>query len=120
MSDHKRNTSGLIPFEKGKSGNPGGMSKEQARLIRENAEAASRIRAKLLSATEETLASAGPTTIMESIEAAMLKLLQDSETRGLGAPVQHVDNTSSDGSMTPRASELTDEQLARIISGNDK
>jgi hypothetical protein len=58
---------------------------------------------------------------MDHINAAMLKLLTDSETRGLGAPTQHVDNTSSDGSMTPRpASELTDEQLARIVSGNDQ
>ena len=89
------------------------MSSEQARLIRENAEAASRIRAKLLKATEETLASADPNTIMESIESAMLKLLTDSETRGLGAPVQQIDNTSSDGSMTPRTVEFVSPQVKR-------
>ena len=105
MSNHKRDTSGLKPFKKGQSGNPGGMSSEQARLIRENAEAASRIRAKLLKATEDTLATADPNTVMESIEAAMLKLLTDSETRGLGAPVQQIDNTSSDGSMAPQVIE---------------
>lgn len=100
-------------FKKGQSGNPGGMSSEQARLIRENAEAASRIRAKLLKATEETLATADPNAVMESIEAAMLKLLTDSETRGLGAPVQQIDNTSSDGSMTPRTVEFVSPQVKR-------
>jgi len=91
----------LKPFKKGQSGNPGGMSSAQARLIRENAEAASRIRAKLLEATEEVLKDANADEVLEKIEAAMLKLLTDSETRGMGAPVQQVDNTSSDGSLKP-------------------
>ena len=119
MAEQIRNTSGLKPFKKGQSGNPGGMSSETARLIRDNADAAARIRAKLLSATEETLDSDATDAIMKRIDAAMLKLLTDSETRGMGAPVQQIDNTSSDGSMSPRAAEMTDEQLARIASGDD-
>lgn len=78
-------------------GNPNGKTSEQKRLemstaeaALRNAEAAIRIRAKLLAATEAQLDQAQPDDIMAMIEAAMLKLLTDSETRGLGAPVQPV------------------------------
>lgn len=102
MPNPNPDTSGLKPFKKGQSGNPGGISSETAKLIRENAEAAARIRARLLKATEASLSERSTEDAMELIEAAMLKLLKDAEDRGLGAPVQQIDNTSSDGSMSPR------------------
>lgn len=55
-----------------------------------NAESAMRIREKLLKATEARLVDLSDQDIMDLIEPAMLKLLTDSETRGLGAPVQKI------------------------------
>lgn len=69
-------------------GNPNGKTSEQKRLEMQNAEAAMRIRARLLSATEAKLNELSTDQAMFLIEAAMLKLLKDSEDRGLGAPVQ--------------------------------
>lgn len=55
-----------------------------------NAEAAMRIRERLLKATEARLVELSSEEVMALIEPAMLKLLTDSETRGLGAPVQKI------------------------------
>ena len=101
-------------------GNLPGRTSEQRKLEIVNAEKATRVRAMLLDAAIEHVGGMEAQGRMDHIDASMLKLLTDSETRGLGAPTQHVDNTSSDGSMTPRAAELSDEQLAQIVSGNDK
>lgn len=81
--------------------NPGGKSSEQATLERRNAEAAMRIRARALHAVEAKLNECSTDEAIEMlVEAAMLKLLKDSEDRGLGAPVQ--DLRSGDGSLTPQ------------------
>ena len=58
--------------------------------------------------TEEVLA--------EFVDQAMLKLLKDSEDRGLGAPVQDV--RSGDGSMTPKpvTINMTPEQAAEAYA----
>lgn len=66
----------------------------------ENAEAAMRIRQRALRAVEAKLVECSTDDAVKLlVEAAMLKLLKDSEDRGLGAPVQaHV---SPDGSMGP-------------------
>lgn len=87
-------------FQPGQSGNPKGKTAETKRLELENAEAAMRIRARLLRATEAKLNELSTDEAMELIEAAMLKLLKDSEDRGLGAPVQAV--TNPDGSLRPQ------------------
>jgi len=91
------NPSPKTRFQKGESGNPKGKTSLQKKLEQttaeaalRNAEAAIRIRAKLLSATEEKLDQAQTDDVLAMIEAAMLKLLTDSETRGLGAPVQPI------------------------------
>lgn len=91
------NPSPATRFKKGDIANPKGKTSEQKRLemstaeaALRNAEAAIRIRAKLLAATEAQLDRAQPDDVMAMIEAAMLKLLTDSETRGLGSPVQPV------------------------------
>lgn len=101
MANPNPDTSGLKPFKKGQSGNPGGVPSETARLIRENAEAAARIRARLLKATEASLSERSTDEAIELIEAAMLKMLKDSEDRGLGAPVQAVDHTTNGRDMQP-------------------
>ena len=60
-----------------------------------------RIRARALAAVEAKLNECSTDdAIAMLVEAAMLKLLKDSEDRGLGAPVQDV--RSGDGSMTPQ------------------
>ena len=66
---------------------------------RENAESAARIRARLLQATEDSLKERDTDTAMELIESAMLKMLKDSEDRGLGAPVQSMDHTTNGKDM---------------------
>ena len=107
------NPSPATRFKKGDVGNPRGKTSEQKKLemntavaALRNAEAAIRIRAKLLAATEAQLDIASDAAeVMTMIEAAMLKLLTDSETRGLGAPVSSVDLSSKDGSMTPQVIE---------------
>ena len=81
-------------------GNPNGKTSEQRRLEMANAEADMRIRARALQAVEAKLAESSTEEAIELlVEAAMFKLLKDSEDRGLGAPVQQV--TSPDGSIGP-------------------
>jgi len=67
-----------------------GKTTDQVAIDRSNADAAMRIRQRLLSATESRLVEMSSEEVMALIEPAMLKLLTDSETRGLGAPVQPV------------------------------
>lgn len=117
------NPSPATRFGAGNRANPNGKTSEQKRLemttaeaALRNAEAAIRIRAKLLAATEAQIASAQPDEVMVMIEAAMLKLLTDSETRGLGAPVQPVDHTTNGKDITPDvpATQRLAERLADI------
>lgn len=83
------------------NGNPNGKTSEQKRLEMQNAEAAMRIRARALHAVEAKLGECSTEeAIALLVEAAMLKLLKDSEDRGLGSPIQDV--RSGDGSMTPQ------------------
>ena len=121
MANPKPNTKGLKPFKKGETGNPGGKSSEQRRLEMENAARATRIRGRFLEALE-ALMSEHPekqTLIEERLTGDVLRLIKESEDRGLGTARQSVDLSSEDGSMTPKAAvELTDEQLARLAYGD--
>lgn len=86
-----------------KPGNRAGLGKtsEQKRMEMQNAEAAMRIRARALSAVEAKLNECSTEEAIEMlVEAAMLKLLKDSEDRGLGSPTQSI--TNPDGSLAPR------------------
>lgn len=74
-------------------GPPPGKTVGQRSLEMQNAEAAMRIRSRLLKAVEEKLDTSEGEAVLAMVEAAMLKLLTDSETRGLGAPTQKVDHT---------------------------
>lgn len=100
MSDHPRNTSGLIPFKPGQSGNPGGKTSEHRQLEVQAAELAARIQFDLVSALSDVVKEGGPMAL-EQIKGDVLKLIKDAQDRGYGAPVQVLDSTSSDGTMTP-------------------
>ena len=81
-------------FKKGGIGNPVGKSSSQRLLELENAERATRIRSRMLQAIEEATESGVPLNL---IEAAVLKLLKDSEDRGLGTPKQTIAGPGPDG-----------------------
>ena len=85
-------------------GNPSGATSAQRRMEIANAEMATRIQSRLLEALHgQMLEDPTKLTIVENyIKAEVLKLVKDAQDRGLGTPTQRVDNTSSDGSMTPK------------------
>lgn len=92
------------------NGNPMGKTSAQKKMEYENAEKAVALRARLLDAAIESLdgidggEGMSAAEVMAHIEPAMLKLIKDSEDRGLGAPVQPI--ISPDGSMTPSVVEI--------------
>jgi len=91
-------------FKPGQSGNPGGKSSEHRKAEIKAAELAAMVQADLVEALYNTLQQAeGDEAKLGAIKADVLKLLKDSQDRGFGSPQQHIDNTSSDGSMTPAA-----------------
>ena len=93
------NPSPATRFGAGNKANPAGKTSETKRLEYANAEAAMRIRARALHAVEAKLNDCSTEQAIEMlVEAAMLKLLKDSEDRGLGAPVQAI--TNPDGSFS--------------------
>jgi hypothetical protein len=88
-------------FQRGQSGNPKGKTAATKTLELQNAEAAMRIRERILRAAEAKLVECSTDDVLSQfVEAAMLKLLKDSEDRGLGAPVQPLSNP--DGSLRPQ------------------
>ena len=81
-------------------GNPNGKTSEQKRLELQNAETAMRIRERILRAAEARLVECSTDEVLDQfVDAAMLKLLKDSEDRGLGAPVQAFDHTTNGKDM---------------------
>lgn len=106
MGQDYRNTSGLVPYEKGQSGNPGGKSKETVSLERSNAAKALKLRELGLDALLSLVETADEDTKTSAVIQALinphaLKMLKDAEDRGLGAPVQAI--ISPDGTMTPQS-----------------
>ena len=98
------NPSPQTRFGAGNKANPNGKTAEQKRLEMQNAELAMKLRNRLLTALEGVF-NENPekeTIIGNHLKNEVLKLLKDSEDRGLGAPVQAVDHSSKDGTMTPR------------------
>lgn len=90
-------------FKPGCSGNPGGKTSEHRQAEIRAAEKAALVQADLVDALYNTVQAAGDDTQrLDAIRSDVLKLLKDSQDRGFGAPQVHVDNTSSDGSMTPK------------------
>ena len=98
-------------------GNPNGKTSETRRMEIQNAELAMQIRNRLLTALHGVM-NENPTKediVNEHIRNEVLKLLKDSEDRGLGSPVQDI--RSGDGSMSPKEPrELSDDELAKIVA----
>lgn len=90
------NPSPSTRFKPGQTPNPGGKSSEQKRIELENARLAMEARNKFLMALTSAL-DAPDVDILELMDAQALKLLKDSEDRGLGAPVQDVNMKMSLG-----------------------
>lgn len=101
------NPSPATRFKPGQTANPGGKTKEQKRIEIENAERAMRIRDRFLRSLEAKLNDSDMDAVLEMMDAQALKLLKDSEDRGLGQPVQP--HTSPDGSMSPKGVTITKE-----------
>jgi hypothetical protein len=94
------NMSGLKPWKKGHCPNPGGKTREQHRLERKNAETALRIRERLIDSLEHKIEDLEDIDqVIAFLDNTVLKMLKDTEDRGLGAPIQDI--RSGDGSMTP-------------------
>jgi hypothetical protein len=105
-------------FKKGENRNPQGKTSAQKKQEYANAEVATRLRGRMLEALENELIEADEAelaAVMENdtkrlkkvnaaklmINANVLKLLKDTEDRGLGTPIQSVNIESPSGSMTP-------------------
>ncbi len=73
-------------WKPGQSGNPGGKTSAQRKLEVKNAERATRITAKLLKAVEAQLGDASDEEITQAMDAVLLRLIKDSQDRGLGVP----------------------------------
>ena len=95
------NPSPATRFGVGNKANPQGKTSSHRKAEIKAAELAAKIQLELLEALDETFASAGSAHKVDQIRNEVLKLLKDSQDRAFGAPTQPVDNTSSDGSMSP-------------------
>lgn len=90
-------------FQKGQSGNPGGKSSEHRAAEIRAAEKAALVQADLVDALAGAMAAAeGDLDKLAYLTKEVNALMKNAQDRGFGAPQQHVDNTSSDGSMTPK------------------
>ena len=100
-------------------GNPSGATSAQRQMEVANAEIATRIQSRLLEALHgQMLEDPTKLTIVENyIKTEVLKLVKDAQDRGLGTPTQRIDNTSSDGTMTP--TRITIEAASPDDNGND-
>jgi hypothetical protein len=86
----------------GPRGNIPGKTGLQRELEILNAQKATEIRARLLDAVKAALQEDTSTAnALARIETNVLKLLKDSEDRGLGTPKASVDLLNSDGSLKP-------------------
>lgn len=98
----------LKPFQPGQSGNPGGKTSAHRQSEIEAAELAAKVQLRMMKAVDEkitqletALDAPDPYAALLVIKADFLRLIKDAQDRGYGAPVQVLDNTSSDGTMTP-------------------
>lgn len=101
MANHNPNTSGLTPFKPGQSGNPGGLTSEQIEKRKANRDKAFAIEEKLLAAVEQDLTD-NEAQALAHVRSDVLRLIHTAIERYDGKPQQHIDSTSSDGSMTPK------------------
>lgn len=88
-------------FKPGQSGNPGGINSETHRLIKDSAEKAARLQNLLLDGVLAKVEMLEPEAREAILRSDVNKIIGDALDRQLGRAVQQVDNTSSDGTMTP-------------------
>ena len=86
-------------FKPGVSGNPSGRSSGELIAMNEAARISANLRLAALSCLQGKV-DAGE-DLLEYIDANILNLFKQSEDRAHGTAQQHVDNTSTDGTMTP-------------------
>lgn len=84
-------------------GNKPGESSEMRKRSLANAQKALELRGRILDAALAQSDGKSAEEILELLDAAMNTMLKDSENRGMGMPTQQVDQTSSDGTMSPPA-----------------
>lgn len=105
----------------GPRGNTPGKTSRQRELEIENAELATKIRSRLLKAVHAIVSKAKDAQALAMVEADLLRLLKDSEERGLGTPKASVDVTT-DGKALPAAvdlSRLSTAALAELVAARD-
>lgn len=107
--------------------NPNGKTSAQRKREIANAERATKLRGRLLVALEKKLNAAdeiGDAAAAESIQADILKLLKDSEDRGLGTPIATVRGPGDDGEHLVRQSfdptKLSDTALREIMAARNE
>jgi hypothetical protein len=88
-------------FKPGQSGNPGGINSETHRLIKDSAEKAARLQNLLIEGVLAKVELASPEQRDDLLRADINKIIGDALDRHLGKATQPIDNTSSDGTMTP-------------------
>ena len=103
----------------GPRGNTPGKTSLQRELEIQNAATATKIRARLLEAVQAALQEDTSTAAaLERIEGNILKLLKDSEDRGLGTPQGSIDVTTN-GKDIPSGldlSQLSSAALSEIVA----
>jgi hypothetical protein len=106
----------------GPRGNPIGRTSEQRQAEIRNAWIATEIRERMLNAVAAVLKeSSDLQTVNLATEASILRLLKDSEDRGLGTPKSSLDVTTNGKDIAAGVdlSALSDEALAEIVAARD-
>ena len=111
------NPSPATRFKPGQTPNPLGKTSAQRKLEVEAGEMAARLRHMMLSRMMETVETNN--AALDFITADHLRLLKDSEDRAHGTPKQSIDNTSSDGTMSPTRIELIAVPVKRNANSAD-
>ena len=99
---HPKSLENLTPWQPGKSGNPGGLTRAQLDKIAANRDKAAELETRLLDALKKDM-DENEAAIIDHIKADVLKLINQAHERHDGRAKQSVDVTSSDGSMSPQA-----------------
>ena len=82
-------------FQKGQSGNAGGMSKETKAKIDEARDKAADVYLQLATALQETLTDADASKALDAIRGDNLKLLKDVMDRSIGTPKQTIEQDTT-------------------------
>lgn len=94
-----------------------GKTSEQRQAEIKNAWLATELRTRALEAAKAALANVEANgSILEHVD--LLKLIKDSEERGLGAPKANLDLTNSDGSLRSRQEDAVLAALSRVHGDN--